>query len=240
MRDVDWLRRVIYLDDALIAVAKPAAILTHPGGWSAEHYTVMNALRALLGHHVFPLHRLDRPTSGVLLFARNSKMTRCYRQLFELNGIQKTYWGVVRGWSPQSGQIDRALRQPESDREQSASTAYRSVASASLSQPIGSFPSGRFSLVELKPGTGRWHQIRRHMNGLGYPIVGDAVHGDTHFNRYAREHLGVDRLMLHAASVEFDDPRGLGRRRLVAPLEADMAALWQGFKWPLPNSEGRL
>lgn len=234
MRARDWAARLIFVDDGLIAVAKPPGVLTHPGGWSRDTYSVLVGLRSLFGQHVYPLHRLDRATSGVLLFARNSPMASRYRTVFETNQLKKTYLAVVRGWPDEEGMVDRALKCPETGRVKNAKTTFRRLATAAIEEPLGKFPTGRFGLVEVELETGRWHQIRRHMNGETHPVVGDSTHGDTRFNRYSREQLGIERLMLHASTVEFDDPRGFGPRRFEAPLERDMADVFERLRWRAP------
>jgi|TARA_B110000438_G_scaffold263351_1_gene275254 tRNA pseudouridine65 synthase len=161
-------------------------------------------------------------------------MASRYRTIFESNQLKKTYLAVVRGWPNEEGAIDRSLKCPESGRVQSAKTTFRRLATAAIEKPIGKFPTGRFALLEVQLESGRWHQIRRHVNGVTHPVVGDSTHGDTRFNRYAKDNAGIDRLMLHASKVEFEDPRGYGFRRFEAPLESDMAQVLERFKWPVP------
>lgn len=206
---------ILYHDADCIAVNKPAGMLVHRS-WLARHETqfVMQTLRDQIGQHVYPVHRLDRPTSGVLLFALSADTARALSQQFEQKSVHKSYWAVVRGRLEGAGQIDYALKEvhdkiadalADADKPaQSAVTDWRGL--ADTEQPFQSaqrYPTSRYSWLELTPHTGRKHQLRRHMKHIFHPIVGDTTYGDNAQNRAVAAHTGVSRLMLHARALTF-------------------------------------
>ena len=179
---------IIHRDSRTIAVNKPAGMLVHRS-WLDKHETrfAVQTLRDQIGQHVYPVHRLDRPTSGVLLFALDTEAARLLTQQFENKTIEKTYWAIVRGHLPSDGLIDYALKyMPDKIAEaqteatlQEAQTAYRCLAQTELPfQSALRYPTSRYSWAELTPHTGRKHQLRRHMKHIFHPIVGDTNYGD--------------------------------------------------------------
>lgn len=236
---------ILYQDEVLVAVNKPATMLVHRS-WLDKHETqfVMQTLRDQIGQHVFPVHRLDRPTSGVLLFALNSEIAHDLAIQFEQHQVEKTYWAVVRGYLLGQGQIDYALK-PRLDKiadkfatmdkpAEPAITDYRHL--ASTEQPFISckrFQTSRYSWVELKPKTGRKHQLRRHMTHLFHPIVGDTTYGDTAQNRAILANLGVKRLLLHARSLQFMHPVQQQKITVCADLDADFQRVMDQFGWQI-------
>ena len=224
---------ILYRDSRTIAVNKPAGMLVHRS-WLDHHETqfVMQTLRDQIGQHVYPAHRLDRPTSGVLLFALDPEAARLLTQQFEQKTTRKTYWAIVRGYLPDDGLIDYPLKyQPDKIAEsqteatlQEAQTRYRCLARTELPfQSAARYPTSRYSWAELIPHTGRKHQLRRHMKHIFHPIVGDTNYGDLRQNHAVAAHLGTRRLMLHAHSLAFDSPEN-GQRIL---LTAKPDAQWQ-------------
>ena len=204
---------ILYRDSRTIAVNKPAGMLVHRS-WLDRHETqfVMQTLRDQIGQHVYPAHRLDRPTSGVLLFALDPEAARLLTQQFEQKTTRKTYWAIVRGYLPDDGLIDYPLKyQPDKIAEsqteatlQEAQTQYRCLARTELPfQSAARYPTSRYSWAELIPHTGRKHQLRRHMKHIFHPIVGDTNYGDLRQNHATAAHLGTTRLMLHARSLSF-------------------------------------
>ncbi|WP_255555651.1 tRNA pseudouridine(65) synthase TruC [Enterovibrio paralichthyis] len=208
---------ILYRDEWLVAVNKPSGMLVHRS-WldKAETRFVMQTLRDQIGQHVFPLHRLDRPTSGVLLFALSSEMASQMMPKFAGRDIHKTYHAVVRGWVKEGATLDYPLKEeldkvadkfataePEA---KEAITEYQPVAYAELPIPMGRYQSCRYTLVEMKPHTGRKHQLRRHMHHLSHHIVGDVNHGDGRHNRLFRQEFDCHQLLLHASRTEFLHP----------------------------------
>ncbi|MGV3003067.1 tRNA pseudouridine(65) synthase TruC [Vibrio sp. E150_018] len=208
---------VVYRDEYFIAVNKPAGMLVHRS-WLDRHETqfVMQTLRDQIGQHVFPLHRLDRPTSGVLLFALSSEFAAKAAPMFAEHQFTKTYHAIVRGWIEEGDRLDYSLKK-EQDKiadkfaskeveAQSAITDYQPLAKVEVPHSTGRFPTSRFCLVEMQPLTGRKHQLRRHMAHLRHPILGDTSHGDGKQNRLFRDIYNASRLMLHASKLEFVHP----------------------------------
>lgn len=232
---------ILYQDNELIAVNKPAGMLVHRS-WldKAETIFVMQTLRDQIGQHVFPIHRLDRPTSGVLLFALNSEMARTMCDLFENHKIQKGYLAIVRGYLEGSDRINYPLRvildkiadkYAQEKEAQEAITDYQGLATVEMPYPAGKFQTARYSLVELFPKTGRKHQLRRHLKHLFHPIMGDTKYGDLHQNRLLAEKSGVERLMLHAHLMQFQNPKTLQNIRINAPLDMQWQKLFTFFGW---------
>lgn len=206
----------IYRDDWLLAVHKPAGLLVHrsPIDKHETEFALQYARAMNGGDHVYPVHRLDRPTSGVLLFARDQETARTVGLAMMAGEVSKTYLAVVRGWAPNQGIVDHPLREEPADRRlkgqeqpvRDAVTRYRRLATTELPVAIEGYPTSRYSLVELKPETGRKHQLRRHMKHISHPIIGDANHGRGRHNRYFAERFGQGRLMLAATELQLSHP----------------------------------
>ena len=207
---------VLWRDEHLVAVYKPAGWLVHRTGLDAgETRFVMQALRDQLGQHVFPVHRLDKGTCGVLVMAMHSEAARALSQSFEAHRTRKHYLAVVRGWAPQAIEVDHALRPDDAPPDapvQEAHTRFERLATLALPPEPGQvpadprYPASRLSLVQAWPSTGRRHQIRRHLKHLAHPIIGDATHGKGPVNRWWAERLGLQRLWLHAATLDIPHP----------------------------------
>ncbi|ENM3764081.1 tRNA pseudouridine(65) synthase TruC [Vibrio cholerae] len=227
---------IVYQDEYLVAVNKPAGMLVHRS-WLDKHETefVMQTLRDQIGQHVFPLHRLDRPTSGVLVFALSSQIASDVMPMFANHEMEKTYHAIVRGWIEEADVLDYPLKEDldkiadkfaKQDKEaQSAVTAYRPLAKVELPISTGKFATTRYCLMEMQPKTGRKHQLRRHMAHLRHPIVGDTTHGDGVHNRLFREHFSAQRLMLHARELRFMHP--YTQQPLV--IRAGLDDVWEGL-----------
>ncbi len=226
--------RILYQDDYLVAVDKPPGLLVHRTGLDAgETLFALQLLRDQLGRPVWPAHRLDKGTSGVLLFALDAGTARLLGPAFEApDQVRKTYQAVVRGWPPESGLIDYPLKRMEDDARaarmevQDARTCYRTLARYDLPLPQGDFPTTRCALVELQPLSGRRHQLRRHLKHIAHPIIGDATHGKGPLNRALAALLGAQRLWLHALRLELAHPVHGTALSLEAPPGPDWA-LWR-------------
>lgn len=233
---------ILYQDQAIVAVNKPAGMLVHRS-WLDRHETqfVMQTLRDQIGQHVFPVHRLDRPTSGVLLFALNSEIANLLCQQFEQNQVHKHYWAVVRGYVHGEGQIDYSLKvqldkiadkfAQQDKQPQTAVTNYRVLQQVEMPWAVGKHASARYSLVQLEPLTGRKHQLRRHMKHIFHPILGDTQYGDLHQNRALTAQTGVSRLMLHAKQLDFQHPISAQPMRIQAGLDQQWQCLFEHFAW---------
>lgn len=197
-----------------MAVDKPPGLLVHRTGLDAgETQFALQLLRDQLGRPVWPAHRLDKGTSGVLLFALDAETARVLGQAFEApDQVRKTYRAVVRGWPAAEGLVDHPLRRLEDDARagrtevQDAQTRYRTLQRYELPLPDRDFSVTRCALVELQPLTGRRHQLRRHMKHIAHPILGDATHGKGPLNRAVANFLGAQRLWLHALRLELPHP----------------------------------
>ena len=227
---------ILYQDQWLVAVNKPAGMLVHRS-FLDKHETefVMLRLRDQIGQHVFPLHRLDRPTSGVLLFGLSSEIARLMGEQQHL--WQKTYLAVVRGHLKEALLLDYALKEQHdaigdkfarSDKAaQSAQTAMWPLQHVELPFAVGRYATARYSLLALQPLTGRKHQLRRHCEHLFHPIIGDTTHGDGKHNQLFRQQFNCARLLLHAARLSFNHPLSGERLHLSAPWRDFAAYLLQ-------------
>lgn len=208
--------RVLYRDDWLLVVHKPAGLLVHrsPIDKHETEFALQYARALNGGSHVYPVHRLDRPTSGVLVFAKDPETARRLGLSLMAGAVHKTYKAMVRGWPAASGVIDHPLREEPEDRRlkhqeqplRDARTRFRTLATTEIPVTIEKYPSSRYAVVELFPETGRKHQLRRHMKHINHPIIGDANHGRGRHNRYFAERFGQGRLMLAATGIEFAHP----------------------------------
>jgi tRNA pseudouridine65 synthase len=206
----------IFCDEWLLAVHKPAGLLVHrsPIDRHETEFALQYARQLNGGEHVYPVHRLDRPTSGLLLFSRDPETASRMGRMFMEGQVEKTYLAMARGWPPEQGLIDHALREHPADRRckdelqplREAQSSFRRLAIVELPIEIEGYPTSRYSLVELSPHTGRKHQLRRHMQHISHPIIGDTNYGRTRHNHYFAERFGQGRLMLAATAMEFIHP----------------------------------
>lgn len=202
---------VLYRDDELLAVNKPSGLITHRG-WANDRDNALVRARGLAGRYVYPVHRLDRATSGVLLFALSPESASLLGKLHETGGFEKRYLALVRGVAPEHIEVDHAIARESGEEKRPARTTIRR---------LGTFE--RYSLVEARPHTGRQHQVRRHCKHLSHPLLGDTRYGDGAHNRIGRERFGLHRLALHAARLAFTHPRTGERIELSAPLPEDLS-----------------
>lgn len=196
---------ILYRDAHLVAVDKPAKLLVHRNEWArpGEPFA-LQIVRDQLGQRVNLVHRLDRATSGVLLLGLTAEATTALGQAFAERRVDKRYVAVVRGHPPDAFTIDRPLTDEGTTRE--ARTDCVTVARGHIPVPIGRYPTARYALLEVRPHTGRRHQIRRHLAGMDHPIIGDVAHGDRHHNKLIARLYGVRRLLLHADSIRLVHP----------------------------------
>ncbi|HIF01690.1 MAG TPA: tRNA pseudouridine(65) synthase TruC [Fuerstia sp.] len=208
--------QILFQDDHLVAIAKPSGMFVHrsDADRSAES-VVLQILRDQLEQHVYPVHRLDRATSGVLLLARSRSAAAACGQMFSERRVKKTYHALVRGYALPEGQIDTPLISSRGREKpaghpwtepQHALTGYRTLLQFEIPIAMGEHATTRCSLVEAHPETGRYHQIRRHFNYVSHPVIGDTSHGDSRHNRLYRDHFEAERLMLAAVRLEFRHP----------------------------------
>lgn len=226
---------VVYQDDDVVAINKPSGLLVHRSPID-KHETrfAIQLTRDQIGKKVYPVHRLDKPTSGILLFALSSEVARYLTECFTQGRVTKQYVAVVRGYCPEKGVIDYPL-QEQLDKiadaladpnkpAQEALTHYHTLAQTELPFAVGRYSTSRYSLVALNPKTGRKHQLRRHMKHIYHPIIGDTTHGDGKHNELFRQQFNCQRLMLHATTLKVLHPSGQVLE-LFAPLPVDFSSV---------------
>ena len=233
---------VLYQDEHLVAVNKPSGLLVHRSAID-RHATgiAMKIVRDQLGQWVYPLHRLDKSTSGALVFALDPDTARAMTRAFMEAQVSKGYLAIVRGFTAEGGRIDHPLkdrgdkmtgREQNGDRLGKRSvTDYRRLATVELPQPVGRYATARYSLVAAAPLTGRTHQIRRHMKHLFHPVVGDTTYGDGRQNEFFRRKFNCRRLLLHAATIAFSHPWTGRRLSIQAPLDHEFCAVIEALQW---------
>lgn len=223
---------ILYRDDDYIAVDKPAGLQVHRSWISEEsEQFLMQRLRDQIGRRVFIIHRLDRPTSGVILFALSSEAAREACALFEQRRVNKRYLAVVRGYTDDQGHIDYPLREEPHKPLQEAVTDYRTLARVELPIPLGRYDTCRYSLVEVTPLTGRSRQIRKHFHHIFHPLIGDTSHGEGRHNRLYRERFDIHRLLLHAWKLDLPHPVSGEPLAITAPLPESFKRLMREFGW---------
>ena len=230
--------RILYRDEHLVVVHKPAGLLVHRSALArGEREFLLQRLRNRLGQRVYPVHRLDRPTSGAMLFALSPEIAACLGEAFAARRVAKRYLAVVRGIGPEAERLDYALREEDGSRPKSempameAVTEVRRLDSVELPVRVDRYPRSRYSLMEARPLTGRRHQIRRHLSRRGYPIIGDAKHGKGNHNRFFAERLGAPRLLLAAVGLAFEHPVTGQPLGIECAPDAVMGTLLERFGW---------
>ena len=200
---------ILFEDEHLVVIDKPAGLLVHRTRQAfGENENALIQLRDQLDHWVAPVHRLDRATSGCLLFAKNEEVLPKLQGMFMERKIQKTYCCIVRGIPMEKeGLIDYPLTSERSGKLQEAQSKYRMLREAELPfDSTGRYPTSRYSLLEVELLTGRTHQIRRHLAHIRHYILGDRKHGDNKQNHYFETHFGLEHLLLHAWQLRFAHP----------------------------------
>ena len=228
---------ILYRDAALVAVNKPPGLLVHRSAIDRhEARFALQLLRDVLGQRVWPVHRLDKGTSGALLFALSRDAASALGGAFEAGAVEKRYVALVRGWPSAEGVIEYPLTRRTDDADphgaapdahvvQPATTRFCRLGIVELEAPVERYPTSRYALVALAPRTGRAHQIRRHLKHIAHPVIGDATYGKGRHNRFVAERVGTRRLWLHAVSLAFTHP--VTGERLV--IEAPLSEEWTGI-----------
>ncbi|PKV75578.1 pseudouridine synthase [Pontibacter ramchanderi] len=226
---------LLYEDESYVAVNKPNGLLVHRTRIAEEKKEfALQMLRDQLGHAVYAAHRLDRGTSGVLLFAKTPEAVAPIVKAFEEKQVDKAYYAIVRGYTPETGIIDSPIR-PDKDHKhkmpQDALTNYERLGTVELPIPVGRYSTARYSLVKVQPETGRMHQIRKHFAHIRHYIVGDKRHGDWRHNQMFREQLECPVMLLHSATLGFIHPETGSPVKLTAPLPFHFHRLCVQFGW---------
>jgi len=214
---------LLHADDCLAVFAKPSGLLVHRG-WGDDDVTATDLAREALGAPVSPVHRLDRGTSGVLVFTHTAEATACLQRAFDAGAVEKTYLALVRGTPPDDGIVDHPIPRREDGPRVPALTHFRTRFRVPDGPAQHLAPDiRRVSLVEARPRTGRLHQVRRHMKHLHHPLIGDANYGKGPLNRAFAEAIGLRRLALHALSLRLPHPQTGAILVFTAALPEDLA-----------------
>lgn len=221
---------IIYQDEYLVAINKPHGLLVHrsPIAADASEFAIQ-LLRDQLGKKVYPVHRLDRKTSGVLLFALNENLNRMMQEAFMNKQVKKKYLALLRGYTPALGVIDYALTN-EKGKVQEAITHYATLKTFQLPIPFGNQETSRYSLVEVNPETGRMHQIRKHFAHIFHPIIGDRPHGCNKQNKLFLEKWNMNTMLLHAQQIEFTHPLSLELIKITSEMHDDFNRILSLFE----------
>lgn len=220
---------ILYQDEHLLAVDKPAGILVHRNVHARQEPALVQLVRDQTGSHVYPVHRLDRPTSGLMLLARTSWAAAELAKQFALRQVQKTYLAVVRGFTAEHGVIDAPL--PNGADLQPAITTFRRLETTEIAAAVGPYTTARYSLVAASPATGRTHQIRRHFAHIRHPVIGDVLRGDGKHNRFFRDQFALRRLLLASVTLTFTHPQTKKTMHLVCPPGQELANLFTHLGW---------
>jgi len=197
---------IIYQDKDLVAINKPHGLLVHRTSIAADaSLFALQILRDQIGQRVFPIHRLDRKTSGILLFGLNNEIVQLVQKEFLIHSVEKKYMAIVRGFFPEKIKVDYALTN-DRNKTQEAITFFQKIKQTELDIPFGKHLTSRYSLIEAIPKTGRQHQIRKHLNHLRHPIIGDRPHGCNKQNKLFKEKWNFTTMLLHAKELIFYHP----------------------------------
>ena len=223
---------ILYQDETIIVIHKPPGLLVHRSPISQDTVFVLQTLRDQIDQKVYPIHRLDRATSGVMVFGLSAEMAKIVTQQFENHQVEKEYRALVRGWVDDSGQIDHPITDEEGNRKpQEAITDYRCLKKVELPVEVDRYPTSRYSLVSISPKTGRRQQIRKHFKHISHHLIGDTTHGNGKHNQFLREQYGVHRLMLTSHRLCFDHPVTGERICFEATMEPEWGKLFDMFGW---------
>jgi tRNA pseudouridine65 synthase len=212
---------VLYQDDYIIAINKPHGLLVHrsPIATNTDEFAVQ-ILRNQIDKWVYPAHRLDRKTGGVLLFALNEEINKALQQLFYIQQINKVYNAIVRGFTKDEGEINYPLKKDDGT-IQEAITRYKTIAQSEIDVSFGKHATSRYSLVEVYPETGRMHQIRKHFAHIFHPIIGDRPHGCNKQNKLFKEKWNMQTMLLHASELSFIHPVSQEKIIIKAPIQEE-------------------
>jgi len=231
---------ILHQDEYCIAIHKPAGLLVHKSNIDKhDHNNAMHLLRDQISQWVYPVHRLDKPTSGILLFALSSEVASQLERQFSAREIKKEYIAIVRGYVQNEGIIDHPLKpianfkqdrkQVEKRMPQDALTLYRCLGQLELPISVDKYPSSRYSLIELHPKTGRKHQLRRHLKHINHPIIGDPKYGKSKHNAFFETTFNNKRLLLASTGLTFTHPQSNESLTIRADIKGDFAKIASQF-----------
>lgn len=222
---------ILFHDEHLVAINKPHGLLVHRSNIAADaDEFAIQLLRNQIGQKVNPVHRIDRKTGGILLFALDKATEIAMQQQFMENQVKKKYWAIVRGHTPDKEDIDYPLRK-ENGTLQDAFTTYSTLQRAEINVPFGGHNTSRYSLLEVIPATGRMHQIRKHLSHIFHPIIGDRTHGCNKQNKLFKEKWEMTTMLLHASFLSFKHPVTGGVINIEAPLQNEFVRVMNLMNW---------
>ena len=228
---------IIYQDNYCLLVTKPNNVLVHHAHHSRnkiDEVSLIQLIENQFGKRYYPIHRLDRKTSGIILLASKREYVASFQALFTNNEIQKIYYGVVRGFSQDNKIINSPVKGRDALVYREAETHLNCLDKIELNIPVKPYDSSRYSLVELRPKTGRMHQLRIHMNKVSTPLINDAKYGDKNHDLMYAKQFGWKNLFLHAGSLEFIHPFTNKKLILKSSFSEDWVQLFQEFSWKNP------
>ena len=230
--------KILFEDNYCIAINKPNNYLVHQSQYAGQLHeqSIVEFLIDQTQTMYYPIHRLDRKTSGVLLLAKEKSFVHPFQQLFQgKNELQKIYYAIVRGFAPDSGIIDTPIKNEDTGIYKDALTHYATLCKIELPIAVTPYNTSRYSLVKLMPKTGRMHQLRKHLNKISHPIIGDYKYGDRYHNRNFEQNLGCNYMFLHAYMLEFIHPFTLKKMNLKAEIPFDWQLITKKFGWEITD-----
>lgn len=228
---------IIFEDDYCILVNKPNNVLVHHGHHSRnvrDEESLLELIKNQTNLKCYPVHRLDRKTSGVVLLSKEKEFVSKFQELFNNQEISKIYYGLVRGFAPKSVEIDSPVKGRDAKVYKEAQTALRSLENSTLDIPVKPYDTSRYSLVELTPKTGRMHQLRIHMQKISHPLVVDPKYGDNNHNIMYESNFGITNLFLHAGRLSFVHPFTSEKINTKAQFPEHWQFVFHKFNWVNP------
>lgn len=224
---------ILFEDSHIIIVNKPNNVLIHNSYYSRniKDDTLLDLLFQQFGFNFYPVHRLDRKTSGVLVLAKKKEHVSIFQALFNNNKIEKNYIGIVRGFIEEPKLIESPVKNPDTKLYKEAETFCEPLFTKKIAIPVHPYDGSRYSLVKLKPTTGRMHQLRIHMNKISHPIVGDYKYGDRFHNRMFEQEFNCHNLFLHASTIKLKHPVTNENIVVHASLPSDWLTIFKSFDW---------
>ena len=226
---------ILFEDNELIIVHKPNNILIHNSYYARniKESTLLDLLYDQLNFNCYPVHRLDRKTSGILVLTKKKEFVSQFQELFNSNNIEKSYLGIVRGVVIEKKIIDSPVKNADTNVYKDAKTICEPLQSIELNIPVHPYNTSRYSLVKLTPHTGRMHQLRIHMNKVSHPIVGDYKYGDRFHNRMFENEFNCTNMFLHAHKLKFKHPITNEEMTLTTTLPSDWEYIFEKFNWAI-------
>ncbi|WP_111707779.1 pseudouridine synthase [Lutibacter citreus] len=226
---------ILFEDDYFVIVNKPNNVLVHNSYYARniKEPTLLDLLKDELNQTLYPIHRLDRKTSGVIALSKKKETVAVFQELFNSNILKKEYFGIVRGYFEGNKIINTPVKNPDTKVYKEAETHGDILNKIELKIPVHPYDFSRYSLVKLTPFTGRMHQLRIHMNKVSHPIVGDTKYGDRFHNRMFEKEFNCGNLFLHAYSLNFKHPINNEKISVVASLPKNWNYILNKFKWSI-------